>query len=226
LPPAALLASAHVDAPVVLGHRAPAILLPWHAARHLDADAMAPLIAHELAHVARSDYAVNLAHSTAEALLIFSPAVHWIADRIREAREYCCDDLVVARCGPRPYADALATLAGLGATPRARPALNVVGPRLIVRIRRLLEEDAMTPVSTARLTALAVVFVLAAVAGSRIVPLSATAVAQGPALAAGSIPFAFPPQQDGANVTLRSFVPAADRVCGTAPPFRTRRTSS
>lgn len=216
LPDAALFASAHVEAPVVLGHRAPAILLPSAVAGQLAPDTMAPLIAHEFAHVARADYAVNLAQSIVEAVLVLSPGVHWIARRIREAREYCCDDLVAARCGAHAYARALTAVAGLGAAPRARPALNVAGPRLIVRIRRLLEEDTMTPFRTARFTALVALLVLAVAAGGELLPLSAAAIAQGPALTPDGIPLAFPPQQDGSAVDLQSFESTEHAVCGTA----------
>jgi beta-lactamase regulating signal transducer with metallopeptidase domain len=216
LPPPSLFASAHVDAPVVLGHRAPAILLPFDAAQHLDAEAIAPLIAHELAHVARSDYAANLVQSIAEALLVFSPGVHWIARRIREAREYCCDDLVVARCGSRPYVEALTTLAGMGTPAHARPALSVAGPRLVVRIRRLLQEDSMIPFAASRLAGLVGALTLVAAAGYGLVPLSASALAQAPALSPAAVPRAFPPEQDGSSESLRTFDSTAGGVCGTA----------
>jgi hypothetical protein len=216
LPPPSLFASAHVDAPVVLGHRAPAILLPFDAAQHLDAEAIAPLIAHELAHVARSDYAANLVQSIAEALLVFSPGVHWIARRIREAREYCCDDLVVARCGSRPYVEALTTLAGMGTPAHARPVLSVAGPRLVVRIRRLLQEDSMTPFAGLRLAVLVGALALVVGAGYGLVPLSASAVAQAPALSPAAVSLAFPPEQEASNVRLRSFVSTEGGLCGTA----------
>lgn len=215
-PAVSLLASPHVEAPVVLGHRAPVILLPSDAARQLGAEAITPLIAHELAHVSRSDYAANLAQSIAEALLVFSPGVHWIAGRIREAREYCCDDLVAARCGSRPYVEALTTLAGLGAAAHARPVLSVAGPRLVVRIRRLLQEDSMIPFSGVRLVAAVGGLALVGIVGSPLMPLSASALAQGPALTPAAVPFAYPLEQDGANVALRSFVSTEAGVCGTA----------
>jgi beta-lactamase regulating signal transducer with metallopeptidase domain len=219
LPDAALLASAHVDAPVVIGVRAPAILLPPDLERHLAADALPALLAHELAHVRRADYAANLAQSVADALLWFSPGARWISRRIREAREYCCDDVAADRCGAARYAAALATLAGLGAVSAARPALNAVGPRLIVRIRRLLKEDAMRPLARYRLAGLIASSGLAAAAGAAVIPVSAAGVAQATAsadLAEWPVPYGFVMGQKGAAVVLRDVTPTLSSMCGSA----------
>lgn len=113
LPRATLLTSDHVEAPVVIGHRSPVVILPRDAEQHLSPEAIVPLLAHELAHVARQDYLANLAQSLIDALLFFSPGARWISRCVRETREYCCDDLVVEHCGPAPYVNALTTLAAL-----------------------------------------------------------------------------------------------------------------
>ena len=122
------------------------MLLPIDLEQQLDAEALPPLLAHELAHVDRRDYAANLLQSLADTLLFFSPGARWLSRSVREAREYCCDDIVAARCGAGAYVNALTTLARLGVVARARPAVSAAGPRLIVRIRRLLQEDAMITV--------------------------------------------------------------------------------
>jgi beta-lactamase regulating signal transducer with metallopeptidase domain len=222
LPSADLLASAHIEAPVVVGHFAPAILVPEPAVR-LDAAAMEPLLAHELAHVRRRDYAANVVQSIAEAVLVFSPGVHWIGRRIRDAREYCCDDLVAAQCGPRPYVDALAMLAGLRAAAHARPALSVAGPRLIVRIRRLLQEDTMPPFAAVRVTAIAAVLIVLAVAGRGVVRASAAAVGQPQSRTYsyttpidGPVPMGFIATQAGAAVRLRDMTSSEAAYCGVA----------
>ena len=61
---------------------------------------MEALLAHELAHVRRQDYLVNLLQSVAEALLFYHPAVWWLSHRVRADRELCCDDLAVSVCDP------------------------------------------------------------------------------------------------------------------------------
>jgi beta-lactamase regulating signal transducer with metallopeptidase domain len=226
LPAAPVLASAHVEAPVVIGARAPAVLLPLDLEQRLDADALRPLLAHELAHVDRRDYAANLLQSLADTLLFFSPGARWLSRSVRESREYCCDDLVAARCGVGAYASALATLAGLGVAARARPAVNAAGPRLIVRIRRLLREDTMTPFAGFRLAGLMVASALVATAGVGVMPLSAAAMAGMRSEASpgrvvsrgvqGDIPMGFLHTQPGAAMRLRAMQPTDAGICGTA----------
>ena len=225
LPAAPVLASAHVEAPVVIGARAPAVLLPPDLEQRLDAEALRPLLAHELAHVDRRDYAANLLQSVADALLFFSPGARWLSRSVREAREYCCDDLVAARCGAGAYASALTTLAGLGVAARARPAVSAAGPRLIVRIRRLLREDVMTPFASFRVVGLGVAAALVATAGRGVMPVSADAMAGIRASTApkrvvqgahGDMPMGFLTTQPGAALRLRAMTPTAAGLCGTA----------
>ena len=69
------------------------------------------ILAHELAHIRRHDYLVNLMQTVAETLLFYHPAVWWVSARIRDEREHCCDDLAVALCGdPVSYVAALTEL--------------------------------------------------------------------------------------------------------------------
>jgi beta-lactamase regulating signal transducer with metallopeptidase domain len=226
LPPATLLASAHVEAPVVIGARAPAVLLPIDLEQRLDAQALPPLLAHELAHVDRRDYAANLLQSLADTPLFFSPGARWLSRSVRDAREYCCDDIVAAHYGAGAYVSALTTLARLGVVARARPAVNAAGPRLIVRIRRLLQEDAMTPFAGYRLAALVGSLALVAAAGTGVVPLSAAAMAGvggtvAPARAAArgaeaDIPIGFMTSQPGAALRLRDMQRTEAGLCGIA----------
>ena len=63
------------------------------------------ILAHELAHIRRHDYLVNLLQTLVETLLFYHPAVWWLSRRIRAERENCCDDLAVSLCGdPYTYA--------------------------------------------------------------------------------------------------------------------------
>ena len=96
------------------------------------------VIAHELAHIRRHDYLVNLLQATVETLLFYHPASWWISRQIRVEREHCCDDMAVELCGDRlTYARALADLEQMrGADMKL--ALAASGGSLIRRIRRLL----------------------------------------------------------------------------------------
>ena len=88
-----------VDAPAVLGWMRPIVLLPVAVLASIPPGQIEALIAHELAHIRRRDYAVNLLQTIAEALLFFHPGVWWVSARIRQEREHCCDDAAVAVTG-------------------------------------------------------------------------------------------------------------------------------
>lgn len=213
--PVALLQSHEVEAPVVIGWRRPALILPDDVAEQLAPEMVEPLIVHELAHIKRHDYFVNLVQTSADLLLFFSPGVTWMSRRMREAREYCCDDFVVVRCGdPKPYVRALTTLAALGAISNARPSLGAAGPRLIVRVRRLLEEKAMKKYAAGRLAALAAALVVLVVTGTKVTVLSAAhagaAVHRADAAAQDSIPYGYATEQPGSAAVLTRVVSSAE----------------
>lgn len=135
--PVRLLESAAVRVPTLVGCLRPVILLPASVLTGLAPEQIEALLAHELAHVRRWDYLVNLGQTVAEALFFYHPAVWWLSRRIRVEREQCCDDAVVATCGDRvAYARALATLGEPSAGPAA--ALAAGDGRLLARIRRIL----------------------------------------------------------------------------------------
>jgi HEAT repeat protein/beta-lactamase regulating signal transducer with metallopeptidase domain len=136
--PVQLLESLLVDVPAVLGWLRPVILVPASALTGLTPQQLEVLLAHELAHVRRYDYLVNVAQCVIETLLFYHPGVWWVSRRVREEREHCCDDIVVQVCGDRRlYASALVNMERLrSATPRL--ALAATGGALLSRVRRLL----------------------------------------------------------------------------------------
>lgn len=130
-----------VDTPMVIGWLKPLVLVPAAALTGLSPEALEAVLAHELAHVRRHDYLVNLAQSVLEVLLFYHPAVWWISAQVRQERELCCDDAAVALCGdPVLYARALAALEGLRGTalPATRLAPAAHGGSLMNRIQRLI----------------------------------------------------------------------------------------
>ena len=133
-----LLRSPGVDVPTVIGWLRPTVLLPMSALSGLSPVQVEAILAHELAHVRRHDYLVNLLQTLLETLLFYHPAVWWISRQIRRERENCCDDLAVGLCGDRVvYARALADLEAHRG-PGARVALAASGGALLERVRRLL----------------------------------------------------------------------------------------
>jgi hypothetical protein len=136
--------STAVQVPAVVGWMRPVILLPVSALTGLSAPQLDAILAHELAHVRRHDFAVNLLQTAAEILLFYHPACWWISRRVRAERELCCDDVAVSLCGDRLlYATALADLESLRAEPTL--ALAATDGPLLQRVRRLLAPSPAGP---------------------------------------------------------------------------------
>ena len=136
--PIRLLESAMVEVPTVIGWLRPVVLMPASALAGMAPEQLEAILAHELAHIRRHDYLVNLLQTLVETLLFYHPAVWWLSRRIRIERENCCDDLAVSLCGdPYAYAKALADLEELRAD-SGRLVLAATGGSLLYRVRRLL----------------------------------------------------------------------------------------
>ena len=154
-----------VDGPSVIGVMRPVILLPVAALTNLAPGQIEALLVHELAHIRRRDYAVNVLQTIAETLLFFHPAVWWVSTRIRDEREHCCDDVAVRLCGePAAYAEALAELASWRTREIALSVGAADGP-LLARVRRLLgapDEHEPRPASGLIILALAMTLIAGA----------------------------------------------------------------
>jgi Zn-dependent protease with chaperone function len=132
-----LLATDRVDSPSVIGWLRPVILAPVGVLCGLAPEQVEALLAHELAHVLRHDYLVNVLQGIAESLLFYHPAVWWISNQVRAEREHCCDDLAVAASGDvLVYARALAQLESMRPA-HFKAALSANDGSLLRRIRRL-----------------------------------------------------------------------------------------
>lgn len=142
--PVRLCESALVEVPTVIGWLRPVILIPTSALTGLSPEQLEALLAHELGHIKRYDYLINLAQTAVETLLFYHPAVWWLSSQIRQEREHCCDDLAVETCGNvLIYARALAELERLRAvSPQLAVAAN--GGKLINRIQRLIGSPTRT----------------------------------------------------------------------------------
>lgn len=142
--PVRLLETALGNVPVVVGWLRPVILVPIGMFATLPASQIEAILLHELAHVRRHDYLVNLLQSIIEGFLFYHPAAWWISRVIRTERENCCDDFVVTVSGDaHEYASALTALEQTRwAAHNAVLAAN--GGSLVKRIRRLLDPQTNT----------------------------------------------------------------------------------
>jgi len=91
----ALLESGIVKVPVVVGFIKPLILLPVGLIANLPYNQVESILLHELAHIRRRDYLVNVLQSFVEIIFFFNPAILWVSSLIKEEREACCDEMAV-----------------------------------------------------------------------------------------------------------------------------------
>ena len=144
-----------IDTPVAAGWWRPVVLVPAALLTALPVEYIEALLAHELAHVRRRDYLVNLLQGAVETLLFYHPVVWWLSRRVRIEREQIADDLACrALAEPRQLALALQALdrfqeararsgASLPHAPRLLPAAH--GGQLMPRIKRLLRPNHQRP---------------------------------------------------------------------------------
>jgi len=135
-----LLTSQGLHGPLVVGFLRPAILVPAGWFLQLPPEQVEALLAHELAHVLRHDYVVNLLQSFLEVVFFYHPGVWWLSRRIRAERELAADAFAARLLGDGlPLAQALTHLErrGLGRA-RITPAPAAHGGSLMERIQHLL----------------------------------------------------------------------------------------
>ncbi len=124
--------------PVTAGWWKPVVLVPAALVSGMPPQLLEALLAHELAHVRRCDYLVNVVQSVIETLLFYHPAVWWISHRIRVEREHIADDLAARQIGePRRLALALSELEKLQFS-NNKLAMAANGGDLMQRIKRLV----------------------------------------------------------------------------------------
>jgi|GEM_PF-6246471 len=133
-----VLQSTLVNVPVVAGYLRPVILLPLSLLTNIPPTQLESILAHELAHIRRHDFVINLLQTIVETLCFYHPGVWWISHRLRIERENCCDDLVVAMLDNHlEYGRALLAIAELRRQPTSL-ALGIADGSLLARIRRIL----------------------------------------------------------------------------------------
>lgn len=169
------------EMPFVAGLFRSVIYLPISALTSLTPDQLDTILIHELAHVRRADYVWNLMQTMMETLFFFHPVVWWLGKVLRERRELCCDDIVIAVYqNPFIYAKALLALAE---HKQVRPQLAMAldghqgASGLFGRVARILGETRLTKSSAGPATTRR--FLVSAFAGIAIIygslagPLSA-----------------------------------------------------
>lgn len=153
------------ETPMVIGWLRPTLLIPAALLTGLTPKQIEGILAHELAHIRRHDYLINLFQVLAETLLFYHPALWWISRRVRLEREQCCDEIAVSltedRCG---YAESLAAIAQMRLGTRV--ALAAGGSdrgQLLHRVRNILRLGDSAPRPAAHVALAAVLLIIASV---------------------------------------------------------------
>jgi ankyrin repeat protein/beta-lactamase regulating signal transducer with metallopeptidase domain len=163
--PLTIILHEDVPAPVTCGWSRPTIVLPMDARDWSESDLRRAFV-HELEHVRRGDWPMQLTARAICAGYWFHPLV-WVAWRwLCLESERACDDAVVDRADQADYAEQLVTLAERLARSQARPVLSMANRSdLSVRVRAVLDRTQLRGRAGASLVAATVaaasVFVLA-----------------------------------------------------------------
>ncbi len=138
-----LLESSMVKVPMVIGYFKPVILMPVGAVNGLSESEVEAILAHELGHIFRNDFLMNIVLSFVEVLFYYHPAVWFISANVRLERENCSDDIAIKLCGNSlTYAKALVTLQEMNHHPVPSFAMTFSGRKnqLLNRIKRILNQ--------------------------------------------------------------------------------------
>ncbi|RZL43374.1 MAG: M56 family metallopeptidase, partial [Pedobacter sp.] len=134
-----ILQSGIAKVPMVVGHLKPVILIPLGLLNSLSTAEVEAILCHELAHIKRRDYLVNVLQNFIEIIFFFNPAVLWVSKLIKAERENCCDDLALTHVSDRRvYVKALLSCQEFqAATPDFAMALTGKS-QLVNRVSRML----------------------------------------------------------------------------------------
>ncbi|MFB9842447.1 M56 family metallopeptidase [Mucilaginibacter ginsenosidivorans] len=137
-----LMQSELVKVPVAVGWLKPVILLPVGIVLQLSAEQLESILWHELAHIRRRDYLVNILQGLVETVFFFNPALLWLSSLIRAEREACCDDMVLSRMNRKAnYLEALLAF-GYEDTSRTSLVMSIgSGSQLRDRLKRMVSQE-------------------------------------------------------------------------------------
>jgi TonB family protein len=154
--------SDRVGSPVAFGWLDPTVMLPRRF-ECMDEGHQRAIACHELLHVARRDWVMNLLEELILTLFWFHPAIWWVVRSIRLSREQVVDCEVVALTSARkPYLHALLEIAGVPRAASLPAPLFLLENQLARRVASLVKEVRM---SKSRLIA-SLVIALAVVVGT------------------------------------------------------------
>jgi bla regulator protein BlaR1 len=142
-----LLESKVAKLPIVFGQLKPVILVPVGLVTQLAPEQVEAILLHELAHIRRSDYLVNLVQNIIETLFFFNPALLWLSSLIRDERENCCDDVAIGQLrNKKQYIESLISFRERSLYSSSLAAVGFAGRKssFLNRISRIVENKNYT----------------------------------------------------------------------------------
>jgi bla regulator protein BlaR1 len=128
-----------VDTAMVLGFLKPVILIPPTLISGLSGNQLELIIAHEIAHIRRNDFIINLMQTLLENLFFYHPVYWLVSHQIRDNREHACDDWAADITGNRVLlAKTLAQIQLAVHQPKLAMAFGKKRMPMLNRIQRLL----------------------------------------------------------------------------------------
>ena len=140
--------SEKVESPLTIGFWKPVIILPVAVFSHLTCAQVEAVIMHELHHIKRNDYIINIFLTVAELILFFNPFARMMFGNVKKERENSCDDFVIASgFDAWEYSQALYIL-GRYRVEKNNLAIAATGEGkeyLLQRIRRIMKKNNPSP---------------------------------------------------------------------------------
>lgn len=168
-----LVESSMVKSIVIIGHFKPIILFPIGWINSMDPKEVEAILAHELAHIKRNDFLINLLQSIVEIIYYFNPFVWWISAQLKEQREHSCDDVAIGICGDAfSYAKSLVKVQEMQ-TKENSWAMSILGSsklQLFKRVSRMLQHEKTGQNILERIAAIIGVFFLIGIFGFKNLP--------------------------------------------------------
>jgi bla regulator protein BlaR1 len=136
------VAEARVSTPMVIGYIKPIVLFPIGLLSGLTEQQVEAILLHELAHIRRHDFVINVFQCMMESIFFFNPVVWILSSRIRTLREHCCDDIVISRgVNPLTYVKTLAFVEEMSSAGTLALALTGERNQMLNRMKRIMEKS-------------------------------------------------------------------------------------
>lgn len=129
-----------IQSPITFGFLDAVVLLPFSILNHLSLEEVKLILLHEVAHIIRNDFMIQLIIKICHTILLFNPFSYFFINEINKQRELACDDWVIKQFGnPVEYSKSLYQLALVASTEKSPLLLNAIGHHkaLLNRIKHI-----------------------------------------------------------------------------------------